>query len=126
MKKYILPIVIAVGLSGAVLAVPSEDKGKGEKVTICHATSDPGHYNRIVVAEQAQAGHFENNGTPKAGHEDDILLEGEQECPGVTVPGDPEFTPNPNPVVTPPAPVTPTVPKSEQPKTLPAVGADGL
>src|SRR3989344_3248711 len=50
-------------------------------VTICHATGS-GSYNTIHTNENAISGHFENNGTPKAGHEDDLLFEGTVECPG--------------------------------------------
>lgn len=131
MKKYILPMSIAL-VASAALAVPADkpekEPGKAEKVTICHATSSEGNpWVRIVVAEQAQGGHFENNGTPLAGHEDDVLLEGDVACPGETV-TPPPVTPNP-PVVT-PNPVTPNPTVAPQPKlvvptTLPAVGADG-
>ena len=54
-----------------------------DKVTICHATeSETNPYNQIVVDSHAIGGHFENNGTPKAGHEEDLLFEGEVDCPG--------------------------------------------
>ncbi len=52
------------------------------KVTICHATSSSDNtYVRIVVDSQAIGGHFENSGTPKSGHEDDLLFVGEVDCP---------------------------------------------
>jgi hypothetical protein len=76
------------------------------KVTICHATEKPS-YIRIVVSENAIGGHFDNPGTPKAGHENDILLQGEQYCPSP----EPETDPNPEP-----SPVPTPVP---QPKPLP-------
>lgn len=57
------------------------------KVTICHKTeSETTPYTRTVVNENATSGHFENNGTPKTGHEDDILLQGEQDCPAAPTP----------------------------------------
>jgi|GEM_PF-2099425 len=56
--------------------------GGGDKVTICHATeSEVNPWNRIVVSPNAINGHFLNSGTPKAGHEDDVLLEGNALCP---------------------------------------------
>lgn len=75
--KRLIPIAIGAVLAGGVaLAVPAP------KVTICHATSSEiNPWVRIVVSENAIGGHFDNPGTPKAGHEDDVLLEGEQECP---------------------------------------------
>ena len=73
------------------------------KVTICHATSsDTNPYVRIVVSENATSGHFENNGTPKAGHEDDILLQGEKDCPTPPV-EEPVPEPTPIPTVTQPS-----------------------
>lgn len=57
-----------------------------DTVTICHAAGQDGTttYVRIVTSANATAGHFDNSGTPKAGHEDDILLVGEQQCPAPT------------------------------------------
>jgi hypothetical protein len=56
------------------------------KVTICHATEsgdeDTIVYETIVVSENALGAHFENPGTPKSGHEDDLYFEGEVDCPG--------------------------------------------
>jgi hypothetical protein len=70
------------------------------KVTICHATeSNSNPWVRIVVAPQAIGGHFFNNGTPKAGHEDDILYQGEVQCPSPTVA--PTATPTPTDQATP-------------------------
>ncbi len=65
------------------------------KVTICHATEsgdgDMIVYQKIVVSENAIDGHFDNPGTPKSGHEDDLYFLGDDvDCPGdeyVEVPG---------------------------------------
>ncbi len=52
------------------------------KVTICHATSSESNpWERLVVDDNATAGHFEESGTPLSGHEDDILLSGDVPCP---------------------------------------------
>jgi len=52
-----------------------------EKIVICHANSSGG-FTRIEVSPMAQGGHFEENGTTAAGHEDDIFLGvGGGECP---------------------------------------------
>lgn len=57
------------------------------KVTICHATSSTTNpYTQNIVSENAIGGHFENPGTPKAGHELDLLFQGEVACPGGTNP----------------------------------------
>ncbi len=123
MKKYIAPIVVALALSGAVLAVPVE------KVTICHATSsETNPWTRVVVSANAIGGHFDNPGTPKAGHEDDVLLQGDVACSTVTVNPTPSPVVPPNPSVTPPPAITPGNPTVTQSTitSLPAVGADGL
>lgn len=73
------------------------------KVTICHATSSTTNpYTQIVVSENAIGGHFENPGTPKAGHELDLLFQGEVACPGGT---NPTNTPTNTPTATPTMPV---------------------
>src|SRR3990167_5429871 len=52
------------------------------KVVICHATgSESNPYVKIVVSSNALSGHFNNNGSPVNGHEDDILM-GETEHDG--------------------------------------------
>jgi len=93
--KNILLILLAViaaifvfrFLVGAVSAAKPENPGPPPKVTICHATSSAENpWQRLVVAENAISGHFENQGTPKAGHEDDILLQGDVPCPDPETP----------------------------------------
>lgn len=56
--------------------------GDSHKITICHATeSETNPYVRIVVDENATNGHFDENGTPLAGHEEDFLFDGIHDCP---------------------------------------------
>lgn len=118
-----------------LISLPAAAKPNGKtnsKVTICHATSSTTNpYIQIVVSENAIKGHFDNPGTPKAGHEDDLLYKGEADCP---IPKDEQpvdedtptedpapVTPAPSPVPTPSAlPETPAAPVS-----LPSVGPDG-
>ncbi len=54
-------------------------------VTICHATG-AGTYETLHVDSHAIGGHFDNPGTPKAGHEDDLYFADERECPQPTPP----------------------------------------
>ena len=49
-----------------------------EQVTLCHGAGqdDTTHFVTLTIAEEAaygQAGHFNENGTPRAGHEQDYL-----------------------------------------------------
>lgn len=104
----VLPVLGALILIGyAALAASSP------KVTICHATSsDTNPWVRIVVSENAIGGHFDNPVTPKAGHEDDVLLQGEQPCPVDDNPVPEEPTPE-EPIE--PQPATEATPPSGTP-----------
>ncbi len=58
-----------------------DDSGE-YKITICHATSsETNPYVRIVTDQSSTKGHFDEHGTPQAGHEEDILLSGDVSCP---------------------------------------------
>lgn len=77
----IVAVLTLVGSFNLVGATPNKDKDN-KKVTICHATSsETNPWVRTVVSENAISGHFENNGTTKAGHEGDKLFVGDVECP---------------------------------------------
>jgi hypothetical protein len=54
------------------------------KVTICHAAGRAGttHYIQITLSANGLNGHFDNNGTPKAGHELDFIVTADRPCPG--------------------------------------------
>lgn len=115
--KRILAITTLVLLTFGGVAL-----ARAEKVTICHATgSDSNPYVRIVVSQNAIQGHFENNGTPLAGHEDDILKEGDVPC---TAPDKDEPNGQPDAPKTPETPVntltSPVAPVVED--TTPIVG----
>jgi len=46
------------------------------QITICHVSgsaADPANYNTLTISINAALGHFYENGTPKAGHEQDSL-----------------------------------------------------
>jgi hypothetical protein len=55
---------------------------KAPKVTVCHAAGLAGttHYIAITISENGLNGHFLNNGTPKAGHEEDYIATEESPC----------------------------------------------
>ena len=70
--------LIAIGVLGAALLFPLVAVGRVELVTICHATGLDGtdHFVTLVIPAPAafgNGGHFDNGGTPRAGHEGDYL-----------------------------------------------------
>jgi hypothetical protein len=67
----IATLVLAVG-------IPLAAVGKAEKLIICHAAGQDGTGNFVTLELSSQAvygngGHFEESGTPRAGHEGDHL-----------------------------------------------------
>lgn len=108
-----LAIASFILISGIFLVFSTKVQAD-HKVTICHATGSASNpYTRIVVDEHAIGGHFYNNGTPKSGHEDDLLLQGEVNCPNPS--------PSPSPTPTPVASPTPTPTPRPTPSPTPAV-----
>lgn len=74
MKK--IALAVAAACLGLIAASPAW--GGQDKVTLCHAAGLAGttQYVEITVgypAAYGPAGHFEENGTPRAGHEQDYL-----------------------------------------------------
>lgn len=70
-----LKIVAAVAFVGLAVAA-GLNAAPAEKVTICHAAGqdDTTHFVEITASWNAiygQAGHFYEDGTPRAGHEQD-------------------------------------------------------
>lgn len=55
---------------------------RAPKVTVCHAAGLAGttHYIAITISANGLRGHFLNNGTPKAGHEQDFIASQERPC----------------------------------------------
>src|SRR3989338_2770028 len=111
---------------------------QNDKVTICHATSsETNPYTQIVVSENAIGGHFENPGTPKAGHEDDLFFYGEVDCPGGETPtstqtptpteivGEPTNIPTPEPTLRPTEVMEPTNTLAPTPTDRPGTVEEG-
>ena len=79
MKKVLMLVVIMLAALAAVAPTASATNGPPEKVTICHVAGradDPANYITLTipwVAVYGQAGHFNEDGTPQAGHEQDSL-----------------------------------------------------
>jgi hypothetical protein len=87
--------VIAATLAAVILAGVPITHAAGsppDKVTICHAAGRAGttHYVELTISERAvykpNGGHFYENGTPQAGHEQDYFgpctASPEPECTG--------------------------------------------
>lgn len=72
--KFAAALLLGVG-AALLFAAPAE--GQQDKVTICHATGSAGNpYVTLKIPRNAafgKAGHFNENGTTRAGHEDDYL-----------------------------------------------------
>ncbi len=74
MKKVIAAVLLTVGSLTIYAGVNANE----EKVTICHAAGQDGttQYVTLTISRNAafgQAGHFNEDGTPQAGHENDYL-----------------------------------------------------
>jgi hypothetical protein len=110
-----LPILLGIAFAFLMVSVVHA----GTKVTICHAAGLAGttHYNTLNISENAvygrhgNAGHFEENGTPRAGHEQDYFGACESDS-----------TPTPTPSASPSS--SPTSSPSASPTPLPSENID--
>lgn len=71
-------LILSLALLAAAIGATSVEAGKNPKVTICHAAGRAGttHYITLTIGWNAvygPAGHFYENGTPRAGHEQDYF-----------------------------------------------------
>ena len=73
---------LAAGLAASGFAGNAREVGTDDKITICHVAglaSDPANYITLtlpynaVYGKNGESGHFNENGTTKAGHEQDTL-----------------------------------------------------
>ena len=84
--KHTRVALIATAIVAATLPVAGLTLGSAsatnDKVWLCHATSSETNPNTLNhVSRNALNGHFDENGTPLAGHEDDLLFEGDKDHP---------------------------------------------
>lgn len=129
MRRYLTMSLLALfcasalgaGVFASVVANEGQATGPPEFVTICHAAGLAGttHFVTLTlptVAVFGQAGHFFENGTPQAGHEQDYLgpCSGDETTPTDTEPTTPTETEPPDddppPTTTTPTTTTPTTP----------------
>lgn len=113
MKNKITFTLIALVLIGLVIifgkifSIQKADALAPAQVTICHATGSANNpYVTIHTSVNGTNGHFLNNGTPKSGHEGDLLLQGTVSCP----------SPSPTPTASPTASPTSTPKPSRTPR----------
>jgi len=100
------------------------------KVTLCHAAGLDGTTKYVTItvgwpAAYGPAGHFYENGTPRAGHEQDYLgacKEDPSATPPITPSPEPSLSPTPSPSTTPAPSETPEVtsPPSPEPSVSPS------
>jgi hypothetical protein len=115
----VVTFTVIAGFFLGLMTLPTRSYAQeNDTVTACHAThSDIEPYIRIVGERDIiTTNHFDANGQPLPGHEDDLLLDGEQTCPDTrptpTPTSTPTETPSPTPTVT--ATPTPTPTSSEE------------
>ena len=79
-RKGLLSIALLAGVTAGVLifSASTTQAVPADKVTICHAAGQEGtlHYIELTLSYNGafgQAGHFYEDGTPQAGHENDTL-----------------------------------------------------
>lgn len=125
MKKILLPLFVTAFVIGSSITMAAwagqGGHGHHDKVLICHANGD-GTYNAIIVSENGIGGHFFNNGTPKSGHEDDILIDDDEDtgCPEPSPSPTPTESPSPTPSETPTPTESPSPSPSESPSPSPS------
>lgn len=120
---------LLTALATAVIALAMFTGGANasqEKVTLCHASGLAGttHYVTLTVGYPAAfgpAGHFSENGTPNAGHEQDYLgpCLTSSPTPEPTPTTTPTSTPSPEPSAEPTPTPTPTATSSDNPSSTP-------
>lgn len=88
MRKYfllIIPVVILISITIVAIFGSKAVLAEADKMTICHATDNSTNpFVKIVVSTNSGNGHLNTDGTPRAGHENDILFSGDVDCPGAT------------------------------------------
>ncbi len=97
MKLEVIAAVasVLVVVGGVIMLSGGPEAAPGAKHVICHFDGQAGtdKFQRIECGSGCINGHFLNDGTPKAGHEEDILDPAGGVCPG----GGPYPSPSPNP-----------------------------
>lgn len=124
MKKILFMISIIGVLLLSLASVHKVVADPPEFVTICHAAGLQGTTQFVTltlpyVAVYGEAGHFNENGTPRAGHEQDYLGECVTPTPTPTPSGSPTPTPSGSPTPTPSGSPTPTPSGSPTPTPTP-------
>jgi len=131
MKQALMFVVVCAAMFVAGFAATGAFATNDKKVTICHAAGLDGttKYVTLTISENAvygPGGHFNENGTPQAGHEDDYLgaCEGDETTTtDTTDTTDTTTTDETTTTPTTPCPITPSNPTGSLPN--PPGGKDG-
>lgn len=123
-KKTILGVASTLAFV-ALTALGGQSALANDKVTLCHAAGLDGttHYVTLEVGYPAAfgpAGHFYENGTPQAGHEQDYLGPCLTDDPSPTP--EPSADPTPEPTPSPSSTPQPS-PSTETPTSTPTPSA---
>jgi hypothetical protein len=105
-----LVALISLGISTYAMA-PVVKADNDDKITICHGAGRAGttHFETLTISrnavyqDQGNGGHFYENGTPKAGHEQDYVggCRSAEASPSTNPSASPSVTPSVNPSATP-------------------------
>lgn len=127
MKKFVAALTLAFALAFGAFTMAPALAAPPAKVTICHAAGLAGttKYVELTISENAvygrkgNAGHFEENGTPRAGHEQDYFGPCKVDATPTPTPTDTATsTPTPTVTTTPTPTVTPTPTETETPVVI--------
>lgn len=120
-----IPRAIAVIGALVLLAFSASTAMGGDKVTICHAAGRDGttKFVTLTIPAHAAAKHIDDNGTPRAGHEQDYMGACQVEA---TPTPDPSASPSETPDVSPSPSIDPTPVPTIDPTPDPRVPDTGL
>lgn len=79
-QRILSSLVLLALLGGSGSSLVYAHSNKFDQDTICHKKAD-GSFEKIITSPHTLAPHFNPDGSPKAGHEQDLLFEGDHDCP---------------------------------------------
>lgn len=130
MQNKALSLSVIAVTTVVTMALASSAFAEADKITICHGAGQEGttHFvtltlsRNAVYQDQGEGGHFFENGTPKAGHEQDYLGECNSPASSAEPTPTPSSDPTPTPSADPTATPTPTPTSEATPTPAPNTG----